>query len=49
MTTPGVPETGLMANGSKEFILLSTSLRGNSASQRKPALIVRRSVSRQSS
>ena len=36
VTTPGVPETGLIASGSNEFILLSTSYRGSSASQRRP-------------
>jgi hypothetical protein len=49
VTTPGVPETGLIAVGSNEFSLLLISRRGNSASQRKPALMVRRSVIRQSS
>ena len=28
VTTPGVPETGLMASGSNEFILLPTTRRG---------------------
>ena len=49
VTTPGVPEIGLIASGSKEFILLLSSLRGSSASQRRPALMVRWSVTRQSS
>ena len=49
VTTPGVPDTGLIANGSNEFILLPTTQRGNSASQRRPALIVNRSEMRQSS
>jgi hypothetical protein len=32
VTTPGVPETGLIASASKEFILLLASRRGSSAS-----------------
>src|SRR5262245_1064500 len=49
VTTPGVPDTGLIAAGSNEFILFPTTQRGNSTSQRRPALRVRRSVTRQSS
>src|SRR5262249_2310311 len=49
VTTPGVPDTGLIANGSKEFILLPSTYLGNSVSQRNPALTVRRPENRQSS
>src|SRR3954468_11161185 len=49
VTTPGVPETGLIATGSNEFMRFPTTRRGNSTSQRTPALMVRRSVILQSS
>src|SRR5262245_160849 len=41
LTTPGVPETGLIAVGSKLFMRLSRSVIGVSVSQRIPRLIVK--------
>jgi len=49
VTTPGVPDTGLIASGSKEFMVLSTVRRGNSASHLKPKFRVRSFVTLQSS
>src|SRR5688500_12754110 len=41
LTTPGVPDTGLMATGSKPFIRLLASTMGVSVSQRSPKFSVR--------
>ena len=48
-TTPRVPDTGLMANGSKLFMRLFRSVIGPSVSQRSPMFNVRLRVSFQSS
>src|SRR3990170_6545402 len=48
-TTPGVPETGLMASGSNPFIRLFASTMGVSVSHRTPKLSVRLEPTVQSS
>src|SRR5687768_1965880 len=48
-TTPGVPDTGLMASGSKPFILSLPSTIGVSVSHRTPTLSVRFELTVQSS